>query len=70
MRHVHLEDLKISMASYVYIKMSSSESRPRKVELMHTHSKNVTTTESILHITMKFVFVLMKTSLIDVIFTS
>ena len=36
------------------IKMSSSESRPRKVKLTSAH-KNVTTTVSILHITMEFV---------------
>ena len=38
----------------LYIKMSGSESRPRKVELASAH-KNATTTESILHITMKLV---------------
>ena len=36
------------------IKTSSSESRPRKVELASTH-KNVMTTVSILHITTKLV---------------
>ena len=35
------------------IKMSGSELQPRKVELRHMHSKNVTSTESILHITTK-----------------
>ena len=49
------------------IKMSGNESRPRKVELMCTHSKNTTTTESILHITTKPVFVL---NLMTVIFIS
>ena len=49
------------------IKMSGSESRPRKVELMCTHSKNTTTTESILYITTKPVFVL---NLMTVIFIS
>ena len=51
------------------IKMSSSELQPRKVELMHVHSKNAMTTESILHITTKPVFVLTKTSLMAVIFS-
>ena len=30
--------------------MSGKESRLRKVEIMHAHSKNMTTTMSILHI--------------------
>ena len=38
------------------IKMSGSESLPRKVELMPTYSKTVMTTVSILHITMEPVF--------------
>ena len=37
--------------------MSSSELRPRKVELTCTHSKNVTITMSILHITTEPAFV-------------
>ena len=37
------------------IKTNGSESRPRKVELASAHKKNATTTESILHITMKLV---------------
>ena len=38
----------------IYIKMSGSESRPRKVELASAH-KNAMTTMIILHITMKLV---------------
>ena len=46
------------------IKMSSSELRPRKVELMHAHyiQNSAMTTESILHIITEPVFVLTKTS--------
>ena len=50
--------------------MSGSELWPRKVELTHAHSKNATTTESILHATTKPVSVLTKTSFIAVIFIS
>ena len=50
------------------IKMSGSELRPRKVELTSMHSKYVTTTKSILHITTNPVFVPTKTSLMAVIF--
>ena len=47
-------------------KTSGSESRPKKTELMSEHSKKHNYCES-LHITMKPVFVLMKTSLMAVI---
>ena len=50
--------------------MSGSESRPRKVELTHAHSRNATTTVSTLHITSKTVFVSTKTSLMEVVFIS
>ena len=36
-----------------------SESQPRKVELAHAHTKNVTITMSILHIAMKPVLLLL-----------
>ena len=52
------------------IKTSGSESWPRKVELMRVHSKNVTTTGSILHITMEIVFIPTKTNLTALIFIS
>ena len=48
-----------------YIKICGSESHPRKVELTH-----FSTTESILYITTKLVFVLTKTSHMAVIFIS
>ena len=48
-----------------HIKTSCSKSQLRKVELT-PHSKNAMTTESILHIAMKPVFVLTKTSLMAV----
>ena len=60
----HIHTCKLS------IKMSGSEFRPRKVELTHMHSKNMMTTESILHITTKPVIVLTKTSFMAVIFVS
>ena len=43
--------------------MSDRESWPRKVELVHTHSKNMTTTVSILHITTELVNTPTKTTL-------
>ena len=55
---------------YDIIKTSGSESRPRKVELTRAHSKNVTTTVSILHITTKLVLVATIISLMTVIFIS
>ena len=45
------------------VKTSDSESQPRKLKLMHIHSKKLTTTVSILRTTMKHVFVSTKTSL-------
>ena len=54
----------------VYIKKNSSESWPRKVELTHMHSRNVTAKINILHVATKPAFDPMKTktSLIAVIF--
>ena len=45
------------------MKTSSSESRPRKVELTCSYSKNTTTTMSILHITAEPVLFLLKPAL-------
>ena len=50
-----LEGPSTSLTFLGIIKTSGSESRPRKVELVSAHKKNATTTESILHITMKLV---------------
>ena len=52
---------------FLVIKMSASESQPRRVELTRAFKQNTMTTKSILHITMKSVFVLAKTSLMAVI---
>ena len=54
----------------IIIKMSGSESRPRKVELTCTHSKNAMTTMSNVHITMKPVLVGAIASLMAVTFSS
>ena len=64
--------LSLFQTAKCFIKTSSSESQPRKVELTCTHSKNVTTTVSvsILHITMKTIFIPTKTSLMAMIFIS
>ena len=50
-----------------YIKMSSSESWPGKVELTQAHSKNMMTMVNILHTSTKLVFV---PSLMAMIFIS
>ena len=54
----------------INIKMSSSELQPRKVELTLAHSKNSTTTVSILHLTTEPIFIPTKTSLTAFIFIS
>ena len=57
MKHslAHLQGLIPTLAGVIaYIKMSSSESQPRKLELVSTH-KSVMTTMSILHITTELV---------------
>ena len=50
-------------AMYEKSRSVRSESRPRKVEVTCMHSKTTMTTVSILHITMKHLFVPMKASL-------
>ena len=55
----------------IIIKMSGSDSRPRKVELTRAHSKNATTTVSIVHIRNNGAcFVFTKTNLMAMIFIS
>ena len=54
------------MHTYIHIRLIDTYIH----KLMHVHSKNEMTTESILHITTKLVFVLTKISIMTQIFIS